>query len=164
MLESRERKKGTVIFHLSDFQRGEQMMVNWYLCEGCQQGVSIKRQVIWQQVPGGLQSIELQRVRQDWSDLAGTHSCTHHGKQFDTIPQHQLFSQKALYEFQLYHLLALWSWLLNLGFHTCEMEIIIEFIKWNCYKGSIIEFVYVKGLEKYLAYSKPYFYAFKLWC
>ena len=29
----------------------------------------------------------------------------------------------------------------------------------------IIEFVYVKlCLEKYLAYSKPYLYAFKLWC
>ena len=28
----------------------------------------------------------------------------------------------------------------------------------------IIEFVYVKALEKHLAYSKSYFYAFELWC
>ena len=34
-------------------------------------------EIPWTEEPGGLQSIVLQRVRQDWSDLAHTHARLH---------------------------------------------------------------------------------------
>ena len=49
--------------------------------EGMATGSSICAwRIPWTEEPGGLQSIRLQRIRQDWSDFACTHLSLAHGK------------------------------------------------------------------------------------